>query len=637
MSASAWHEECIDMRMSILASRLAPRLLTVTVLLTAWLSGCCVGEDSCDLSAGAAETIDGGVPRDGVSATPGCAEELISVEGDQRCASCDFAGAICGVPVEAACESRQNNLGSTCQLCIAADGTVLYDDCFVSDEAGAADLTCESTPGTTADEVCSTCFDSSGNAVSSSCAPLTDSCTDFTADDGRRCSSCVRDNNVVFITCEAADIDPVYCLAFGNDVGHCIDCFDAADTLLSHACTPTDGVVRCEEIVQPEGLVCTICFDSSGLITEQRCDEGVPQFERCERLEFSEQSCSVCVDDNDAVVFVDCVANSCEGAAVSAGCRNDADCATGQACFDGACVARSGDETAPEVAPSETCAAPACTMGLNDAGAVCRTCPTALGTEETRCMSPSPLRCENLPEGDLPPLPEDTVGEDFSDGVVDRPSAPQGRICTLCRERTLGVEVYRDCDVVLPPICANVVTADGGTCVACFDAITNVPVYTSCGGDSCYALSTETLVGADATALTVDGAAAVAACEQCADPSGQQAVSCQLQQRCSGDLFADAATACRGTARVTIQPMQCGNRWENWRPGRARDDDLRGLMAFTLGEHQLTIEAATTRDGAVVACAVGDCSCARGDLIDLVVADADRDAVLRVFAAILVP
>ena len=84
MSASAWHEECIDMRMSILASRLAPRLLTVTVLLTAWLSGCCVGEDSCDLSAGAAETIDGGVPRDGVSATPGCAEELISVEGDSR-------------------------------------------------------------------------------------------------------------------------------------------------------------------------------------------------------------------------------------------------------------------------------------------------------------------------------------------------------------------------------------------------------------------------------------------------------------------------------------------------------------------------------------------------------------------------
>lgn len=618
-------------------------LLTVTVVLAAlWGSGCCVVDGSC-LATGAAENeaLRGNPEDDATGATPGCLVGDITSVGGERCASCDFADVICGVPVEAACESRQNSAGATCQLCIAVDGSVLYDDCFISADAGLETVACESTPGADADAVCSTCFDSFGNAVSSSCAPRADSCTDFIAADGRRCSNCVRDDNVVFTTCDAADIDPSRCEAYGNDAGRCVDCFDGAGDLLSHACTPTDGVVRCEERVQPEGLVCTVCFDSTGLITEQRCDNGVPQFERCERLEFSEQSCSVCVDGKDTVVFVDCTANTCQGAAVNAGCRSDADCATGQACFDGVCVARSGDPTAPEVAPPDaSCEAPACAMTINDDGAVCRTCPTSSGASETLCLTIQPLTCENLPEGSLPPLPDESVGENFSDGAVDRPAVPpQGRTCTLCSDRTLGIEVYRDCEgngAVPPPICLDVATADGGSCSACFDAVTNAPVYTSCAGESCYDLSVATLTGLTGTALTVDDTSAAAACRQCDGDAGQN-VSCQLEQRCSGDLFADATAACAGTAVVTIQPLRCENSWEGWRPSRARDDDLRGLMAFVLESHQLTVQAATSRPGGNIACAVDDCTCARGDLIDLVVADTDRAAVEAVFAALLAP
>jgi len=625
-------------------TRRSPFLLTVTVVMAAlWGSGCCVVDGSC-LAAGVVdnEAVRGGPEGDVAGgATPGCLVEAITTTDGERCASCDFAATICGLPVEAACESRQNSVGAACQLCITADGTVLYDDCFISADVGLEAVACESTPGADADSVCSTCFDSFGNAVSSSCAPRADSCTDFIAADGRRCANCVRDDNVVFTTCDAADIDPSRCEAYGNDAGRCVDCFDDAGAQLSHACTPTDGVVRCEERVQPEGLVCTVCFDSAGLITEQRCDNGTPQFERCERLEFSEQSCSVCVDAKDTVVFVDCIANSCEGAAVNAGCRSDADCATGQACFDGVCVARSGDPSAPEASPPDaSCEAPACAMTINNDGAVCRTCPTSLGTSETRCLSAQPLTCENLPEGDLPPLPDESVGENFSDGAVDRPAVPpQGRTCTLCRDRTLGIEVYRDCEgngAVPPPICLDVDTADGGSCSACFDAVTNAPVYTSCPGESCYDLSVSTLTSLAGTALTVDNANAAAACRQCDGDAGQT-VSCQLEQRCSGDLFADASGACAGTAVVTIQPLRCENSWESWRPSRARDDDLRGLMAFALDSRQLTIQAATSRPGGNIACAVDDCTCARGDLIDLVVTDTDRAAVESVFADLLAP
>lgn len=574
-------------------------------------------------------------------ATPGCRADLVT-EGAEICATCDFAAEpICGVPETAVCEARQNADGDPCKLCQTDAGVVLYDDCFLNASAGVDAARCEASPGANDAEACSTCFDSFGSVVSSTCAPASDGCEGFVASDGRSCTRCGA-----VTVCDAVDLDPDFCRAYENAAGRCVDCFDAELGMISHACTPANGSARiCEERVQPEGLVCTVCYDGGGLVVEQSCREALPQLERCEQLTFAEQVCTVCVDGQDNPTFVDCTSTTCEAPTDAiATCRSDADCSSTEVCFNGSCEARRGEDPAPPPAVEGDggCEAPACTMSRGDDGALCRTCTTTGGTTETRCLSAAVLSCEVLPESELPAPSDGRVDEDFTnDAEAAPPADPQGRLCVLCRDREAGVEVYRDCDgngAVPPPSCSEVVDAAGGTCTACFDAVTGDAVFTTCGEASCYDRSDRPLLDLQGVPLAVDGSDAIATCEQCAvtiDGAVRDDVTCRLPARCGDALFADAST-CGGTT-LKLQPRRCENPWEPWRAGLSRSDDVAGLLAFSLERHGLVVQAATSVETPATATCSDGCACPRDDIIELVVIDADVDAARAAFGSLLVP
>ena len=614
-------------------------LSILTVLSVMAMTGCDVSFDaeSGGPSLGEGEGEENGVPE----VAPGaCGDPVVGGDG-AICGGCAFGGDrdICGVGDEAICEVRENSEGRSCQLCITVAGVVLYDDCFRS----AVDVSvCESTPSPSADLACSTCFDDIGNALSEGCTPVADRCDANVVIGDRLCNQCYRDGTLVSTICAPLDLDPRRCVAYENDVGRCVDCYDDTDTLIAHDCGPTsDAGGVCEDRIQG-GLLCTVCYDNFGQVGFQQCRDELPESARCERLEFSEQKCVMCADVDGDVVFVHCADNSCE---VDSVCRADADCADNQVCFDGLCILRTGRDDGSEGSDNEptlaACVAPpACVITRNDVGDLCRTCPTAAGTSETRCMSTSALTCSVLDEAALPPAANNVVNEG-SAGISDpvaRP-APQGRSCVLCTDRALDLEVYRDCDgngAVPPPYCIDSSAVDGGTCSVCFDAISSDVVYSSCSDDICYGHVAVALHDGEGLPLTVDSESAVAACKQCSD-GDTDSTSCALPSRCDDGITADVS-ACAATAVVRIQPQRCRNPWSAWRNSMTREDDLAGVMGFALSEHRLVIEAATaTALATPPTCAVDSCSCARGDVIELVVADADRAIAERAFAALLAP
>jgi hypothetical protein len=604
------------------------------------LGGCeLLSEDALALEDGDGNVVtEAPVSGDSV-ASPGCPmTEVVSSDG-LVCATCDFVDApICGAPSTAVCESRQDSAGRPCELCLTDDGLVLYDDCRQDAAEGLEAARCETVPGATEFEVCSACFDEAGNVVSRTCSPSAERCESVVVDDGRTCSRCTTSRGESFSVCDAVDIDPDFCVVYGDAAGRCIDCYDAERSLLSHACTPVAGERVCEERVQPEGLVCKVCYDGGGFVVEQTCESRVPQLDRCETLVFSEQTCTVCVDATNSPTFVECRSTLCDDVRLTSSCRVDDDCAAGQVCYDGACAAR--DPSAPPIDPQEgddVCAEPpACTMSRTSAGGtLCRTCPTSAGEEETRCLGVDVLACEVLQESELP----EEVSSSTEDDVGNQGAAePQGRLCVLCRDRSRGTEVYRDCDgngAVPPPSCSEVIQADGSVCTACFDAVSRDPVFTSCGEARCHDRAERPLQSAAGLPIRLgDGAAAVATCEQCLVDDVDQ-VTCRLTPSCADDELFAAGASCPGTATLTIRPRRCENPWDAYRPGRERDDDLVGLLGFALAEHQLTLRAATTTPGPA-ACTEG-CDCARGDRIELSFAEADAEAARVVFGSFLSP
>jgi hypothetical protein len=629
----------------------------LSLVFAAALSGCCVLDGTCtgELGDGGAGGNDDDPPA---LSSPGCAPDSIDVQGAVVCADCEFAeGSICGAPNEALCEVRENSFGDACQLCVTADGAILYDDCFTGEGAREAAF-CEDAAGQNDNELCKVCFDDEGNTVSTTCGPRADSCEEVVGDDGRLCTRCSTDGQVVSNVCESVDIDPSLCRAYGNDVGSCVDCFADDNTLLSHACTPNGGeigLVSCAETVSADGLLCTVCVDENGTTIDRFCDQEVqPEPERCGQLVFTEQTCIVCVTstgaDVNSVVFIDCQRNDCTASDVAAACRLDSDCATGQACFDGTCVAQNSGAPPPddpnqpgrpEPAPPEenVCEAPpACSMAVDDAGAVCRTCPVTgadgIGATETRCVAAG-LACEVVPESDVA-----TDGDGAND-FAPPPEDPQGNNCVVCKDSGTGVVVYEDCGSngsVPPPYCLNEDTGDGTLCSVCFDSVTDEAIYTSCGDETCFALESQVLVDSQQAPLLVDGEPATVSCKQCGaanvDP-GTEAVAesfsatCSLENVCQ-DPFGTSFAACPATTSLTIAPHSCDNPWDAWTQGEGDVALLQGVIAFALGERGLTIVAASVVVDASGAICDG-CACETGMRIELLVPEADADVVAALF------
>ncbi|MDP2342538.1 MAG: hypothetical protein Q8O67_16395 [Deltaproteobacteria bacterium] len=618
------------------------------------LSGCCALDDTCQVAADTGEGIDDN--GDVALTSPGCDPKSIAVEGAVVCADCAFANdSICGAPNEALCEVRENSFGDACQLCVTADGVILYDDCFTGAAARESAL-CEESASDNADEVCKVCFDDDGNTVSTTCGPRADECSEVTGADGRLCTRCTANGEVVSNDCESVDIDPSLCRAYGNDLGQCVDCFDDDNALLSHSCTPSGGgvgFVSCEQTVSPDGLACTVCVDENGTTVERSCDQEIqPEPERCGQLVFTEQTCIVCVDDLNAVVFIDCQRNGCVAVDDTVACRLDSDCAAGQACFDGTCVAQNSgappppddDPNAPEPAPPEVniCEPPpACTMDVGSDGAVCRTCPVTtsdgLVGSETRCVSAG-LACEVVPE-------TSTDGDGTND-LAPPPEDPQGSNCVVCKDTGSGVVVYEDCGngSVPPPYCLNEDTGDGTQCSVCFDAVTDAPIYTSCGDETCFALESQVLIDGEQAPLLVAGEPATVACKQCGDadvnaPTSEEAAAafsaiCSLENVCQ-DPFGSSFAACPATTTLTIAPHSCENPWDVW--AQAGEGDvglLQSVIAFALGERGLTIVAASVVVDAGAGCDA--CTCETGMRIELLVPEADADVVAALFEGFVI-
>ncbi len=565
-----------------------------------------------------------------------CPVDLISVSDDETCAPCSF-GTVCGAVEEAPCEVRENSLGNACQLCMTSSGVVLYDDCFIQGEVDSA--VCEPSPSNDPTTTCTTCFDALGAAVSTSCTPVSDSCVTEVIG-GRDCRVCSRDGTVVSTTCDAADLDPRTCVTYGNELGRCVDCFDDADAVIAHTCTTIDGpetdaggenegegsfaTPSCEQRVV-DGVSCTVCYDDAGQFVSQECSDGAPASERCERLAFTEQVCQVCVDSNNAVTFVDCVDRACS---VETTCRTDADCLEGQACYNGVCTARTGDdgESAPNPGLAPCAEPPTCEMFNNRDGQLCRSCPTSTGATEVRCMSNSSLVCEVVAEAALPARADNSVAE-ASPNVEVSDERNAGRSCVLCSSPTLDVEVYRDCEgngAVPPPACLETSTVDSEVCTACFDAVTGNTVYSSCVSaagidDVCYGHSEHVLT--DAATLSDD----IVACKTCND--GVQTTACALTSVCGDGLTADAAACTGDLVTLRLTPHHCDNPWASFRNSLARDDDLFGVMAWSsTGGFTVVSATSSVSSPAASSCAPDDCGCARGDLIDVVVSVANRAA-----------
>ncbi|MBM4282091.1 MAG: hypothetical protein FJ137_15470 [Deltaproteobacteria bacterium] len=625
------------------------RRLALPVVALLWLLPACA-EVEFSPPVGLDGAFNSDDAHDGAVVTPGCDPATIVTAGDAVCATCSFApvdddaaprppSAICGDAVVAPCETRQNSVGAACQLCVTDAGELLYDDCFTADARAPEGRACETSPGDTPGEECRTCFDADGSVVSVGCGPRAESCEDAVVD-GRACQVCTADGAVVSSTCAPPDLDPSRCVAFGNELGRCVDCYDD-NTLLSHECTDAGagGTVVCSQTVAPEGLVCTVCTDAAGAVVERACEPALPQPARCADLVYAEQRCVVCVDASDVVVRVECHRNDCDTALA---CRVDGDCPADLACFDGACVPVAG-RGAEEPGAAACPAPPACTNDVDRSGNVCRTCPRDDGVTETRCMPSSRLSCETMPEDRLPDAGA-SLGED-GERSPEQPS--QGRVCTLCRDAPSGVEVYRDCEgngAVPPPFCFDDVDVGGARCTLCVDAVSGAPVYRSCPLDTCAGMHTDVLVDDGGRPFAFDGPIAQigrVTCEQCrqGDTVVTEDVVGRFQPRCIVDSPctnqpADPTQPCPLTTRLVLAPLSCAQPWDGFDESVGEADELRAVLEFLLHGGVFAVSAEQTAT-ATEACDA--CTCERGDRIAVEVWSYDEERARALLDDVVVP
>ena len=580
--------------MSSRSSSTLPRLASASraafaALSTLWLLGAC-----CDPSGNCVDDGDEDAgPTDEVTAfaTPGCDAEAIEERpGDVTCAVCSAdAGPaeICGVVDVARCESREDSRGEPCSYCATDFGEILFDSCFSDDpvpfencERSEEPVNPDGKPGST-DLVCETCTDANGVVVAQSCEPQSDECHAEDAN-GVSCRVCTKDGDVVVRNCEQPDIAPRSCEAYGdvNSVGRCVDCFGDNDELLSHSCTlAEDPFISCSESVTPEGLRCFSCFDANGAQVERYCEDISPELQQCALLDYSEQSCVVCVDDRGDPALLECERRDCVE--------------------DGACAAP-----------------PECTLEFGPNGGLCRTCPTDAGELEQACVVETNLVCGQ-------------VFDDFTGGV-----------CTSCNDLSTGVEVYRRCDDALPPTCFFTDNEIGEVCEVCTDSQTGELVYADCASQTCSDIGDFQLFSSQGSSLFVENQPAVSSCTQCAVAADGVTIaddfraSCSLLQDCPVDLTNPDA-ACDGTVTFTVRPRLCENPWESAGFFGQPDsyDELLQVLAFSL-ESQLPLVAVQHAAGAPPAQACdNDCTCDRGGaLLEIVARPGDAQLALELFS-----
>ena len=398
-----------------------------------------------------------------------CAPSRIAETEDERCATCTFDEEIttfCGSPEVARCIDQVNSFGHRCQTCMLSNSDeVLYDDCLV--ETIRQDSQCETiilepqadaADGGEANaeedaeaqpQQCEICSDSAGTVISFNCRPQHDACTEV-EHDGRTCTECSFEGEFVFRECEQWPIDPSTCVRYQDQNGQCIDCFDAQGALLTHQCMQhvvDEANLFCNQFVTPDGKECQKCYDRQGNLLEETCEEAGTGTAYCERLEYEEQTCVMCVGEDNDIRLIDCALNTCV----------------------------SSDDLSCEDPP-------ACENTYSTDANICRTCPyfspeTNQRIDEEICLSGGELVCEESTE-----LVERNISGESDD--VDEQITVQVN-CVICSDD--GLEVYRNCDdgtasgIIAPPICETVsIEQTNLNCQICYDPETNEEVFNDC-------------------------------------------------------------------------------------------------------------------------------------------------------------
>lgn len=594
------------MKPSLLSRALCRALLLAGLVL---VGGCAEG-----LSAvyPGADSEAGGSSRDVCSpdeagcalSDDGCSPGAIRDSGGQRCAGCEGTFGeveICGVPVEGRCFDLE--APELCQRCVTDDGRVLYDDC-VERADDFSELACESVSYPDDDggsRSCQVCRDDAGRVVRESCRPDAATCGEVMRG-GRACTECLTaEGELAYRECPTPDIDPRRCEVYGNSQGSCTDCYGEDDELLLHECSviQTDAGAEapslggyCEELADPSGLTCQRCYDPNGGLASETCTETTSGPERCELLDYTDQTCLLCVDGDGEETFTGCEAKSC-----------------------------------PE---GDTCAPAACTNEYLPNGTLCRTCPVAGSDEtQTRCLSDGQLYCETEQE---------FVSDPNSSGEV------QSELCVVCRDGLDGPEVYRHCGLdgsaAATPLCYGV-AGQSGFCEVCEDPESGEEVYSSCGpappaafDGQCLEQDGLALKDDEGAALSLpSGEPAVVDCFACgadggAPPEGEG--RCELRASCTSESDGDSvqpvpADPCPALTALYYDPLQCnGDPWGE----TVGVDGVAGAMAWLLSEHGVVVY--TLSDSPVLVSGVCEaCDCPRGDRLTLLVSEPDAALLLE--------
>lgn len=596
---------------SVLSSFPPGLRLALTSLVCVWLAAGCAAASSEVSSGDEAEGPCAGVAC--ARSTPGCAVEDIRRSGAEVCATCLGSASdvdICGVPEVARCESREDAEGRACRFCATASGELLYDACFT--DVRSEGVACEPVPSpppsgvesavgapeVDEDVACQTCTDASGRVVSTVCEPAHDACR-AVDDGGRVCRECTRDGRVVIYACDEPRLEPRFCELYANAEGRCVDCYDDANDLLFHTCTLTAGAgVACSQAVTTEGVVCDVCTDAAGVTVYKTCSGVQRQLERCALLDFTEQRCVVCLDDVGGIGLTRCQAQGC----------GDAQCAP----------------------------PPACTWEQASAGQWCRACPVgSAGEIEVRCVEDTRLVCmlEGPDDGAFDPAPESA--------------------CITCADPALGDTVYRRCDGVdALPACSRVERDDGRLCEVCSDPRTGEDIYATCDEASCYAVGTFSLVSqATGATLFVEDQPAAATCTACAlgeaaggaDSAVRASATCRLGASCGGADLTASDARCAGSVTFTLRPQACMNPWDapsaqGPLPPGSVDLGL-AVLRDALERGAVALLAATSfpPDAASLPGCAGDCTCRRGDRVEVTARAEDAAAVAALYGDFIAP
>ena len=534
---------------------------------------------------------------------------------------------ICGELRTARCFDLESPEGGTCQRCVTDAGEVLYDDCFDAPQ-DVANLHCEvvlrgdpaEAPTTevlacssdtdcgegavcildnqapegrcvplTDGVECEVCTDEAGYTVREVCRPQADSCSDVVEADGRVCTECTLNGELAWRECTRPDVDPRVCEAYGDESARCIDCYGESDELLSHDCSfGNGGQGFCDVVAAPGGLSCRTCYDASGAVLFEECDAGQPPM-RCEELAFTDQTCVVCVDEQNAPLFTDCRLNSCSPV---------------------------GDCPPP----------PPCEVRFTGDGALCRVCPVE-GTNEVeqRCLSGGDLFC----------FFEDSFSEPPPPSSPDDPNSPPPAspdVCLVCVDAAVGSEVYRSCGggagAAEPPVCMPSTDADGVLCETCYDPQTGEALYSSCAEpppppDQCVDMPGLEVRGSQGQALylpsdNVDVATpAIADCVSCAESPDMPAFSqCFLRMSCGAtdpSMPEPQPAPCVEVQTWFYEVTQCADPW-----GQSADvDGIVRMIAYLLEQHGVPAWRVSYSPGLQTPSTCEACGCLTGARLEV--------------------